>query len=213
MLSIKPAPTEKQSGEGSSTELTVTPTVTLPTVTGPSRCQDDRGSDPRCGRNCDQRLVCQITRVNRRRPMALPGLAWPLTLWQTGQRATAAVAWAVWLVTSARNRRTRFRVHKHQRRDAVTGVTRHADRTVAQTALADAVTARDRECKGGVGKFCHERESAVAERRGVLDGAMASMGQVADPQTEAAVKLGALGVWRGALRAAPEDFAMADWFC
>jgi hypothetical protein len=39
--------------------------------------------------------------------------------------------------------------------------------------------------KGGVGKFCREREAAVAERRQILDAAMASVGQVADPQTEA----------------------------
>jgi hypothetical protein len=34
--------------------------------------------------------------------------------------------------------------------------------TSAQAALEDAMAARDRECKGGLGKFCREREAAVA---------------------------------------------------
>jgi len=69
------------------------------------------------------------------------------------------------------------------------------------------MTARDRECKGGVGKFCREREAEVAERRQVLEAAVAAVGQTADPQTEAAIKLGA---WlsRGLLRPSPADFAM-----
>lgn len=79
--------------------------------------------------------------------------------------------------------------------------------TAALAALSDAVTARDRECKGGVGKFCREREASVAERRQMLDAAMASVGQEADPQTEAAIKLVAWGS-RGELRPAPEDFTM-----
>jgi hypothetical protein len=79
--------------------------------------------------------------------------------------------------------------------------------TAAQSALSDAMVARDRECKGGVGKFCREREGAVAERRQILDSAMASVGQAADPQTAAAIRL---VTWssRGVLRPAPEDFAM-----
>jgi hypothetical protein len=52
--------------------------------------------------------------------------------------------------------------------------------TAAQTALSDAMTARDRECKGGIGKFCREREAEVAARRQVLDGASAKVGR---PQT------------------------------
>jgi hypothetical protein len=61
--------------------------------------------------------------------------------------------------------------------------------------------------KGGVGKFCRERETAVAERRQVLDAAMASVGQAADPQTEAAVRLVAWGSG-GMLRPAPEELAL-----
>lgn len=69
------------------------------------------------------------------------------------------------------------------------------------------MAARDRECKGGVGKFCRDREAEVAERRQVLDSAMASVGQTADPQTEAAIKLVAW-VSHGLLRPAADDFAM-----
>src|SRR5579871_4634922 len=130
-------------------------------------------------------------------------------LWQTGQRATALVGWAIWLmtfvfavtagigfastnisdVTSARA----FRVTP-----AITS---------AQGALTDAMAVRDRECKSGVGKFCREREAVVAERRQVLDQAQASVGQTADPQSAAAIKL---VIWAsgGMLRPTEDDFAM-----
>ena len=77
----------------------------------------------------------------------------------------------------------------------------------AQAALSDAMAARDRECKGGVGKFCREREAAVADRRQVFDVAMRSVEQTADPQTEAAIRIVA---WlsRGALQPTGDDFAM-----
>jgi hypothetical protein len=79
--------------------------------------------------------------------------------------------------------------------------------TAAQAALIDAMSARDRECKDGVGRFCRDREAVVAERRDILDRAMASVGQTADPQTDAAIKLVAW-VSRGMLRPARDDFAM-----
>jgi hypothetical protein len=79
--------------------------------------------------------------------------------------------------------------------------------TTAQAALTDAMAARDRECKGGVGKFCRERESAVTERRQALDAAMHSVEQTADPQTEAARRIVA---WlsHGVLQPSGDDFAM-----
>ncbi|MFZ0765453.1 MAG: hypothetical protein WAN01_16300, partial [Bradyrhizobium sp.] len=45
------------------------------------------------------------------------------------------------------------------------------------------------------------------ERRQILDSAMASVGQTADPQSDAAIKL---VTWasRGTLRPTPDDFAM-----
>jgi hypothetical protein len=69
------------------------------------------------------------------------------------------------------------------------------------------MTARDRECKGGVGKFCREREAAVNDRRQALDAAMGTVTQAADPQTEAAIRIVA---WAslGALRPTGDDFAM-----
>jgi hypothetical protein len=130
-------------------------------------------------------------------------------LWLAGQRATALVGWALWLVTFI------FAVTAGvgfaSTNIADVGLAR-ASRTTpsvttAQGALADAMAARDRECKGGVGKFCREREAAVAERRQLLDSAMTSVGQAADPQTDAAIKLVAWGSG-GMLRPAPEDFAM-----
>jgi hypothetical protein len=69
------------------------------------------------------------------------------------------------------------------------------------------MAARDRECKGGVGKNCREREVAVGERRRVLDSAMTSVEHAADPQSEAAIKLVAW-ISRSMMRPTPEDFAM-----
>jgi hypothetical protein len=69
------------------------------------------------------------------------------------------------------------------------------------------MSARDRECVHGVGKFCREREAAVAGRRQIRDTAMASVGQTADPQTDAAIKLVAW-VTHGELRPSSDDFAM-----
>jgi hypothetical protein len=79
--------------------------------------------------------------------------------------------------------------------------------TAAQTALSDAMTARDRECKGGVGKFCREREAAVNERRQAMDAAMHLVEKTADPQTEAAIRIVAW-VSRGVLQPTGNDFAM-----
>ena len=130
-------------------------------------------------------------------------------LWQAGQRATALVGWAIWLMTfvfavtaGIGFASTNITDSTFARASRVTPAI-----TNAQGALADAMAARDRECKGGVGKFCREREAAVAERRQVLDSAMTAVGQAADPQTDAAIKLVAWGS-RGMLRPAPEDFAM-----
>jgi hypothetical protein len=131
------------------------------------------------------------------------------TLWQAGQRAISLAGWAVWAMTFV------FAVTagigfasvnisdvKAARAARITPAV-----TAAQSALSDAMSARDRECVHGVGKFCREREAAVAERRQILDTAMASVGQTADPQTDAAVKVVAW-VTLGALRPSGNDFAM-----
>jgi len=130
-------------------------------------------------------------------------------LWQARHRATSLAGWAVWAMTFV------FAV--------TAGVgfasTNIADVTLvrasrvtpavaaAQAALSDAMAARDRECKGGVGKFCREREAAVNERRQALDTAMQAVGQTADPQTEAAIRIVAWAS-HGALQPTGSDFAM-----
>lgn len=142
----------------------------------------------------------------------LAALVLPYTaasLWHTGQRATAVVGWVVWFVTfvfavtagigfASSNIADVTLVRASRVTPAVTS---------AQAMLADAMTARDRECKGGVGKFCREREALVAERRGLLDAAMTSVGQAADPQTDASIKLLAW-ISGGTMRPGPSDFSM-----
>lgn len=130
-------------------------------------------------------------------------------LWQGGQRATALVGWTVWLMTfifavtaGIGFASTNITDVTLARASRVTPAV-----TMAQAALADAMAARDHECKSGVGKFCREREAAVVERRQILDTAMSSVEQSADPQTNAAIKL-VTWVTDGLLRPAAEDFAM-----
>ena len=131
------------------------------------------------------------------------------SLWGNRQRATSLAGWVVWAMTFV------FAVTAGIGFASVniTDVTAaRAARvtpavTVAQSALSDAMSARDRECERGVGKFCREREATVAERRQILDTAMASVGQTADPQNDAAIKLVAW-VTRGVVRPSGEDFAM-----
>ncbi|MCC8945439.1 hypothetical protein H8A97_10080 [Bradyrhizobium sp. Arg62] len=130
-------------------------------------------------------------------------------LWQAGRRGTALVGWTLWLVTFAfvvtaglGFVSTNISDVTLERASRVTPAV-----TTAQAALADAMAARDRECKGGVGRFCREREAAVADRRRALDGALVSVDQAADPQTDAAIKIVAW-ISRGTLRPSTEDFAM-----
>jgi hypothetical protein len=130
-------------------------------------------------------------------------------LWHAGQRATALVGWGVWLMTFA------FAITAGIGFASVniTDVTlaRAARMTpavqTAQAALTDAMAARDRECKGGVGKFCREREATVNERRQALDIAMRSVEQTADPQTEATIHIVAWAS-RGLLKPTGDDFSM-----
>jgi hypothetical protein len=130
-------------------------------------------------------------------------------LWQAQHRATSLAGWAVWVMTFV------FAVTAGvgfasinisdvtlARASRVTPAV-----TAAQAALSDAMTARDRECKGGVGKFCREREAAVNDRQQALDAAMQAVGQTADPQTEAAVRIVAWAT-HGALQPSNNDFAM-----
>jgi hypothetical protein len=139
--------------------------------------------------------------------LTLPSTA--ARLWQARQRTTSLAAWAVWLMTFA------FAITAGIGFASVNIADVTASRAsrvtpilqVTQAALADAMASRDRECKGGVGRFCREREAAVNERRQALDSAMAAGAASADPQSEAAVRLVAW-VSGGALRPSGNDFAM-----
>jgi len=129
--------------------------------------------------------------------------------WQACQRVTAAAGWAVWIMTFV------FAVTAGvgfasvniadvtlSRASRVTAAV-----TAAQAALSDAMTARDRECKGGIGKFCREREAAVNERWQALDTTAQAVAQTADPQTDAAIRIVAWAS-HGTLQPTGNDFAM-----
>ncbi|CCE03534.1 hypothetical protein [Bradyrhizobium sp. STM 3809] len=130
-------------------------------------------------------------------------------LWQARHRASALTGWAVWLMTFVFAVTAGIGFASTNISDVTLARASRVTPAVqaAQTALSDAMAARDRECKGGVGKFCREREAAVAERRQALDVAMAAVSQTADPQTEAAIKLVAW-VSRGTVRPSADDFVM-----
>ena len=139
--------------------------------------------------------------------LVLPSTA--ARLWHTGQRATALVGWVVWFVTFVFAVTAGIGFASTNISDVTLVRASRVTPAVASTQdmLADAMAARDRECKGGVGKFCREREALVAERRHLLDAVITSVGQAADPQTDAAIKLVAW-ISGGMMRPAPEDFAM-----
>jgi hypothetical protein len=130
-------------------------------------------------------------------------------LWQAGQRATALAGWAVWLMTFVFAVTAGIGFASVNIADATMARASRATPavTTAQAALNDAMAARDRECKGGVGKFCRERETAVSERRQAVDMAMRAVEHAADPQTEAATRIIAWAS-RGTLQPTGDDFAM-----
>jgi hypothetical protein len=139
--------------------------------------------------------------------LALPHQA--AGLWQRRQHLISLMGWLVWLASFlfAVNAAIGFASTN------VSDVTMaRASRvtpavTNAQNALADAMAARDRECRGGVGKFCREREAAVADRRQGLDAAQAAVAAEADPQTTAAMQI-VTWVSGGVLHPKADDFAM-----
>lgn len=139
--------------------------------------------------------------------LAIPSAA--ARLWHCGQRATSALGWAIWLMTFLFAVTAGIGFASVNIADVTMA---RASRitpqvTTAEAALADAMAARDRECRGGVGKFCREREQAVTERRQAVDSAQAAVHQEADPQTEAARRLVAW-VSQGTLRPTGDDVAM-----
>ena len=130
-------------------------------------------------------------------------------LWQHRQRSTSLAGWAVWAMTFVFAVTAGIGFASVNITDVATARAARVTPAVAtaQSALSDAMSARDRECLNGVGKFCREREATVAERRQILDTAMASVEHTADPQTDAAIKLVAW-VSHGWLRPSGDDFVM-----
>lgn len=130
-------------------------------------------------------------------------------LWAARQRATALAGWLVWSLTFAFALAASIGFASVNIADVTAS---RASRvtpavTAAQAALADAMAARDRECRGGVGKFCRDREATVTERRQALDVAMRGVEQAADPQVTAAIGVVAW-VSRGTVAPTENDFAM-----
>lgn len=139
--------------------------------------------------------------------LAVPSVA--TRLWQTRRRATAAAGWIIWVMTFAFAviagigfASTNITDVKLARASRVTPTVE-----TARAELADAMTARDRECAHGVGPICRQREETVNGRRQALDIAMRSIEQTADPQTDAASRVIAW-ISRGVLQPTSEDFAM-----
>lgn len=130
-------------------------------------------------------------------------------LWQDRQRAISLAGWAVWAMTFVFAVTASIGFASTNIADVTLARASRATPAVqtAQAALADAMAARDRECKGGVGKFCREREAAVNEWRQALDAATQSVRQAADPQTDAAIRIVAWAT-HGALKPTGDDFAM-----
>jgi hypothetical protein len=130
-------------------------------------------------------------------------------LWQARQRAMALGSWAMWGMTFLFAVTAGIGFASTNIADVTLARASRSTPAVqaAQAALADAMAARDRECKGGVGKFCREREATVNERRQALDAAVQSVGKAADPQTDAAIRIVAWAT-HGVLKPTGDDFAM-----
>jgi hypothetical protein len=139
--------------------------------------------------------------------LAVPPTA--IQLWQARQRVTAAVAWLVWSMTFVFAVTSGIGFASVNIADVtLTRASRVTPAvTIAQDALRDAVASRNRECAGGVGRFCREREQAVTDRQRALDSSLSSVEHAADPQIDAAAKIVA---WLTAGTAKPtaDGFAM-----
>jgi hypothetical protein len=139
----------------------------------------------------------------------LAALALPSCAAQARKRSVAIAGWSVWTISFAFAMIAGIGFASVNISDVTLArSSRSTPATItANAALSDAMTARDRECKGGVGKFCRERETAVGDRRQALDAAMRSVTQTADPQTEAAIQIVAW-ISMGTLKPIGDDFAM-----
>ena len=130
-------------------------------------------------------------------------------LWYARHRATAAAGWVVWVMTFVFAVTAGIGFASVNITDVTLSRASRVTPAVetAKVTLVDAMTARDRECAGGVGKNCRQREETVSERRRNLDAAMKSVEQTADPQTEAAIRIVAW-ISMGGLKPTGNDFEM-----
>ena len=139
--------------------------------------------------------------------LVMPSVA--VMAWQGKRRGAALAGWLVWILTLAFALSAGIGFASINISDTVTA---RASRTTpavtaARTALGDAIASRDRECRGGVGRYCREREQAVVDRQQALDAAMQTAAQAADPQAVAAIKLVAW-ISHGAISPSENDFSM-----
>jgi hypothetical protein len=139
--------------------------------------------------------------------LAIPACA--ASLWHKRQRAASAVGWLVWLMTFAFALNAGIGFASVNIADVTTSRASRVTPAVeqAQTSLRDAMTSRDRECQGGVGKNCRAREDAVTEQRKNLSAAMAAVEQTADPQVAAASHIVAW-VSAGLVKPSGDDLAL-----
>ena len=139
--------------------------------------------------------------------LAMPSAA--AAAWAARQRLSAVAGWLIWAIAFAFVMTAGVGFASLNLTDVAMSRAARVTPAVetAKAALADAMTSRDRECAGGVGKNCRLREEAVNERRRALDAAMQTVAQTADPQTESAARVVA---WlsAGTLRPSGDDFAM-----
>jgi hypothetical protein len=139
--------------------------------------------------------------------LALPTCA--AKQWRAHSRGAAMAGWLVWLATLAFALTAGIGFASVNISDVTTARAGHVTPavTAAQGALSDAQGARDRECKGGIGKFCRQREDAVTAARADLEAAMHKIEAQADPQVEAAIGM-VSWLSHGYLAPSPKDFAM-----
>jgi hypothetical protein len=129
--------------------------------------------------------------------LALPSVA--ASAWKLGERTTAAAAWLTWTTVFAFALLGSVGFASTSISDVVTirGNRVTPQVTAAQGALADAMGARDRECHGGQGRFCREREAAVEAARAGLGAAMGAVSATADPPDHGGHPARLLGQPRG----------------
>lgn len=139
--------------------------------------------------------------------LAIPSCA--AVQWQARQRGTAVAGWLVWAMTFVFAATAGIGFASVNITDVTASRASRITPAIetARASLTDAMTSRDRECVGGVGKNCRAREEMVIDRRRALDTAQLTVEQAADPQTQAASRIVAWVLF-GLLKPSADDFAM-----